>query len=824
MLTQDMARKFLSDSTSEDKYKLFLHGTQLTQLRNDFETIRESLDTSSVTLERKSEGLPALREAAIEAQHKYASLEDAQNIDDRIDALNNELVWSQIIVKEKESEKLKEEVDLAEQNLNQMKEVYEDQKLKIEKSVKVIEEANNELEAYKNLPDDFSEEKNQLTEERVRLNAKLGDFREELVHINTVIKQTKLAKQKHERALKAETDKLEASTKTKRDEILVQIEKLKEKMGEKVSKCKQFGIEASELFDDMKKEKQRKERMHENLGSLRAKLKETTNLINKLEAQRGDRMRAYGTNIPKVLSEIRRESRWTKRRPVGPMGSTLKLLKPQFSDTLELILNKSMNSFVVECFEDKNLLLSILKRCNCGNIPIMVADYDLFDYSSGEPDQRYLTVLRAIKFEDEWVKRQFIIFNKIEKILLMEDRAEADDIMLHQPKNIHLCFTSSGHKVGSKSGMKTETLDAYRGPPRFQTDIDAEIRKHKEEQDSLQEKYDSLDREFRQIHQHIQDLDKRYRQCKNSENQIDGEIKALERYIDMEEDKLKEDDPVDLNMYYEDIKAAEEKIQNYVSQFQSINAQRDPLLKQVADIEKQIELLKKKEDARESVVIEHQEKINKLHAFKQKLMGKLNEYNTQRQTAKARYEARRTAYNESLKLVDQWTKECITDYPDRVDTTKTPREIELELKKLHKQVESIEAELGVNLEEYGKYVRETVQAWHDAEEVTKGMQRLNRSLRKMLDARQLKWNQFRDFMSLSAKHYFSYYLHLRGDEGTLKFNHQTKKLDIRVSTGDQYSKGSRQKDSRSLSGGEKSFSQISLLLSLWQSISSPIIW
>lgn len=79
-------------------------------------------------------------------------------------------------------------------------------------------------------------------------------------------------------------------------------------------------------------------------------------------------------------------------------------------------------------------------------------------------------------------------------------------------------------------------------------------------------------------------------------------------------------------------------------------------------------------------------------------------------------------------------------------------------------------------------------------------------------------------MSLSAKHYFSYYLHLRGDEGSLRFNHNLKKLEIRVSTGDQYSKGSRQKDSRSLSGGEKSFSQISLLLSLWQSISSPIIW
>ena len=43
-----------------------------------------------------------------------------------------------------------------------------------------------------------------------------------------------------------------------------------------------------------------------------------------------------------------------------------------------------------------------------------------------------------------------------------------------------------------------------------------------------------------------------------------------------------------------------------------------------------------------------------------------------------------------------------------------------------------------------------------------------------------------------------------------------------VATGDQFQKGTRHKDSKSLSGGEKSFSQISLLLSLWQGIASPV--
>lgn len=47
---------------------------------------------------------------------------------------------------------------------------------------------------------------------------------------------------------------------------------------------------------------------------------------------------------------------------------------------------------------------------------------------------------------------------------------------------------------------------------------------------------------------------------------------------------------------------------------------------------------------------------------------------------------------------------------------------------------------------------------------------------------------------------------------------------LQVSTGDQFKKGTRHKDSKSLSGGEKSFSQVSLLLAMWQGITSPIFW
>ncbi|GAA5800817.1 hypothetical protein HPULCUR_006256 [Helicostylum pulchrum] len=823
MLTQDMARKFLSDSTSEDKYKLFMHGTQLTQLRTDFENVRESLDTAHITLQRKKEGLPILEEKAGEAQRRYEEAEEVRDISQKIDELSNELVWSQIISKEKEAEKFKYDVATAENKLEEMKELYDQQKEKIDQVVRNIEAVNNEWDIHKNTPDPDAEEKAALTQKKVTLDIQLRDFKVELTEINNLIKNTKVTKESHERNLKAETDKLEATTKVKRDEIVEQIEKAQAKMEERIKKAKQFRIDHDEIGKEISQTKEKRQRIVRELNEIRNKKEELINLVSNLEAQRGDRMRAYGRNMPQVLDHINRESRWKTRKPVGPLGATLTLLKPQYADTLEMFFKKTLNAFVVECFEDKHLLFSILSRHNMGSTPIIVAERDMFDYSAGEPDEKYLTILRALRFEDEFVKRQLIISSKIEKTLLMEDRARADEVMLTQPRNIHLCFTSGGHKVGSRTGMNTESLDAYRGPPRFQTDVEGKIRQIKDNIHDFEKALRDLGIVAKEITETIAELEKRQRACRSNENNAEKEIKNIERYIEGKEDALKEDDPVDLTIFEEDIKSCVEKIKNYVQQFTSINSQRIQILEEAKEIIKKLKIISQKELGRDEALDEYRVRVGKLHEIKKKLNETLDTLNSEKQTLKARYESRKTHLAEANNLVQQWIQQAAEDYPDRVDTERTPHQIEKEIKRLEKLGTDKENEMGMSLEELEGVTIGILNEWNEAKKTVHEMETLSRSLKKTLEKRIRKWGQFRDYMSLSAKAYFSYYLHLRGDEGTLKFNHQTKKLDIRVSTGDQYSKGSRQKDSRSLSGGEKSFSQISLLLSLWQSISSPII-
>lgn len=87
----------------------------------------------------------------------------------------------------------------------------------------------------------------------------------------------------------------------------------------------------------------------------------------------------------------------------------------------------------------------------------------------------------------------------------------------------------------------------------------------------------------------------------------------------------------------------------------------------------------------------------------------------------------------------------------------------------------------------------------------------------------MRWTDFRTHISNRARGMFQHHLTQRGFTGKLKFNHSNCTLDILIQTeADAGSKKAKQKDTKSLSGGEKSFSTICLLLTMWESVGCPL--
>src|ERR1700761_4626574 len=80
---------------------------------------------------------------------------------------------------------------------------------------------------------------------------------------------------------------------------------------------------------------------------------------------------------------------------------------------------------------------------------------------------------------------------------------------------------------------------------------------------------------------------------------------------------------------------------------------------------------------------------------------------------------------------------------------------------------------------------------------------------------------FRKFISSRARITFMYLLSERQFRGRVLMNHREKELDIKVEP-DLSKSSDSGRATKTLSGGEKSFSTICLLLSIWEAMGSPI--
>ena len=73
-----------------------MKGTQLTQLSEDYELIRESIESIHNIMKRKRELLPELHKEAKDAEMKYKEMQQARELEVTVARLKNEMAWAQV--------------------------------------------------------------------------------------------------------------------------------------------------------------------------------------------------------------------------------------------------------------------------------------------------------------------------------------------------------------------------------------------------------------------------------------------------------------------------------------------------------------------------------------------------------------------------------------------------------------------------------------------------------------------------------------------------------------------------------------------------------
>jgi len=83
--------------------------------------------------------------------------------------------------------------------------------------------------------------------------------------------------------------------------------------------------------------------------------------------------------------------------------------------------------------------------------------------------------------------------------------------------------------------------------------------------------------------------------------------------------------------------------------------------------------------------------------------------------------------------------------------------------------------------------------------------------------------RFRKSMAQRTTVYFNTYLSKRGFTGTLQFDHEAETLDLKIQLESMQGKGNQRvvTNSKTLSGGERSYATVALILALWEVMENP---
>lgn len=140
---------------------------------------------------------------------------------------------------------------------------------------------------------------------------------------------------------------------------------------------------------------------------------------------------------------------------------------------------------------------------------------------------------------------------------------------------------------------------------------------------------------------------------------------------------------------------------------------------------------------------------------------------------------------------------------------------------LHGQLKEAQNRAGGTREVLEAEKIRTAQAYMDAKAGIDHMTLLSDTMQDTMHNRRRRWTQFQRFISVASKWNFSELLGEREFRGSLVLDHELKLLEIKIEPDITKKKGDG-RYANTLSGGEKSFSQICLLLAIWEAMGSPI--
>ncbi|XP_047117570.1 structural maintenance of chromosomes protein 6 [Schistocerca piceifrons] len=831
VLNQDTARTFLSNSDPAEKYKLFKKATQLQAIEDTYQNTIKSLEEAKRIYQQKRKAADALKAEIKDLKKRCDYYNSMANHDKKMRLLENELMWSLAIREE-----------------NLYKQLQNDLQAEIAKCPdmrKGIEKYQSEAEELVDINRGFISELSSVEQDEAEILGKLNSAKETEKAQNQSASQIyKLYKQKE--SLKK---RLEVDIKTLQQEIMkitnmngVDYAAEKKKQAEKIIRLEHEGeqIDARIKTADFDYQQLRsaiscyvsdqqslKAEEREILQQIEAKKRQ----VRALEREDRDVISLYGSWMPSFLAKIDELHRNGKfdRKPVGPIGAYIKLKDSSWAPAIENFLGaRFLSSFCVHNAKDSRVLSSLINSMRIDRPPnILIGKF--FDrvhnvQRNGVVAPGYTSLLGALIISNPIIANCVIDKHRAESVLLIPTSDEAHRLMSRQenvPHNCQRAFTKRGdlyfpdpnYKSYAGSGsdrakvlqvnmsdvirnVKEELIALESKMKDVQLQLHSMNKKVQEEQQQLQKINDvrnSLSREKLNISKELSNLKNSVEPESSSLSTLTEELEDINKRFSMvqkECNKLKEE--------YEELMAEVEKSKNVIRSLQAENQQ----------IISAGTSLKEKISANENLIQSANMKLKALEKNYETHLAKIKHMETDLKTRELKC---KTAVEKANELCP------------RMVTNRSSHAINDELTNIKEYIRNFEQQEKSTKEEIVKALNEKTAKFSEIDVNVSRLEKAFERFPAIIESRNFFLDWLKKYVIIRVQCFFYGILLTRKYTGKIEVDDVAGKMYVRASPS-ATGKDENQmvgKDVKSLSGGERSFSTVGLILSLWAVAEPP---
>ncbi|KAK2003083.1 RecF/RecN/SMC N terminal domain-containing protein [Colletotrichum falcatum] len=837
VLSQDNARQFLNSSSPSMKYKFFVRGVQLEQLDNDYKLLTEILESHEAKLPSLEEHVRRAKREHVEAQKLKDIAQRNEEMRKTYRRLRNQLYWCQVAEQEDTLAKYNNDIAALDEEIRRAA-------IKIEHTTQALIQRDEQLERTKTTVDNESQEIGAIEESIEAADAAYQDAKKSVTDIHHQLRDVQLRLKnagqgmaEFESKIQAEEQRLGAGAGSARQEQETLLNEakseeasIKEQMKEENDRLPQLRAElaqAQKAADGVKLEFDRK----------RGEISSAEGRLRNLEQNRGSLWAAYDKKIPLLLQAIDRDNGF-QERPVGPIGAHVQLTQPEWSPILETVFGATLDGFLVSNKTDQQRLARLMQQVKLDRTPPIIIGRRLPpNVKLREPDPGFDTVLRVLKFDNDWVRSQLIVAHTIDKIILIRERAKAEDVMMSDspPPNVQACisFHDGAGKRGTGlrmarsggAGFSQSPINPFPRAPRMKSDDETQINLAKESLVHLRG-------DLRSIELKRRELDQTVAKCKSVLATQGQQNQLLERQLLRVQARV-ESISAELDQY----EGADGRLISLREELEKIKAERDHHGSQYGEMRlRQEELNKKCEECKKALAEEkgrmkdfqvHMAKlqlaVQKAEDLRKMAVLEKNRAFQDRDDAVLEKERAERKRDEQAEVVAHFTQQAMEKAPQRVyiEEGETHRSIESKYATVHQQLEKRAQKLGASDEEIKERAAKAEAAYEAAQQLYKGQQEEQAAGKLNLEDRLNRWRLFQRHISARARICFQYLLSERGFRGKLAIDHPQRRLQLFVEP-DETRKGTGGRSTKTLSGGEKSFSSICMLLAIWEAMGSPL--